>query len=127
VRWLRFISLWGPVVAFMVLVYTLADQEGLPATGRLLDKALHAAAYALFGGLCLRAFHGGIRPLRRWPTVLAMLLTLAYGAIDEWHQVHVPGRHPSLLDWLADAAGAGLALGGAARWSARRRRNGADG
>jgi VanZ family protein len=127
VRWLRFISLWGPVVAFMVSVYVLAGREGLPVGERLLDKALHVAAYMLFGWLCLRAFHGGIRPLRRWPTVLAMLLTLAYGAIDEWHQLYVPGRHPSLLDWLADAVGGGLALGGTMAWVARRGRNEANG
>ena len=111
---LRIIGLWGPIIAFMALVYLLAGQEGLPVSGRWLDKLVHAAAYGLFGVLCLRGFHGGMRPLRLWPSLLAILLTLGYGALDEWHQAQVPGRHSSLYDWYADAAGAAVAL---ALWS----------
>ena len=74
------------------------------------DKLAHAVAYCLLGALSLRACHRGIGPLRQWPTLLAMLMTLTYGALDEWHQAYVPGRFPSLYDWFADAAGAGLSI-----------------
>jgi len=94
----------------MVAIFLLSGQSDLPGSEYLWDKGAHLLAYGLFGVLCLRAFHGGIRPLRPIPTILAMGLTLAYAVIDEWHQAHVPGRDPSLLDWIADALGAGLAI-----------------
>jgi hypothetical protein len=107
---LRILGLWGPVGAFMILVYALAGDLGGGGGPRAWDKVLHAGAYAGFGLLSLRAFHGGLRALRPWPTVLAMMLTLGYGAFDEAHQAHVPGREASWQDWVADAVGAGLSL-----------------
>jgi VanZ family protein len=117
---LQRIGLWAPVVAFMIGVYVLADPLPVapPVTGG--DKLLHAAAYGTFGVLCLRAFHGGLRRLRLRPTLLALLLTLGYGALDEVHQSRVPGRDPSLADWAADAAGASLAVPAMRLLAARR-------
>jgi len=34
-----------------------------------------------------------------------ILVGAAYGALDEWHQSLVPGRDPSVGDWVADAVG----------------------
>jgi VanZ family protein len=107
---LKITSLWAPVFGFMVLIYSLSSRESLPASELVWDKAMHVGAYGVFGLLCLRAFHGGIRPLRAAPTVLAMLTTLLYAMLDEMHQSRVPGRDPSLVDWVADTIGAGLAL-----------------
>ena len=117
---LNIASLWAPVLGFMVLIYALSAQESLPAAEYVWDKALHTGAYALFGVLCLRAFHGGLRGLRPLPTLLALTTTLLYAVLDELHQARVPGRDPSVLDWVADAIGAGLSLPLAA-WLARRR------
>ena len=52
------ISLWGPVAAFMALIFFLSGQSDLPAVEHVSDKTLHAAAYLVFGVLCLRATHG---------------------------------------------------------------------
>jgi len=41
---------------------------------------------------------------------LILFATLAYGLVDEWHQSHVPGREPSLLDALSDTVGAAAVL-----------------
>lgn len=106
----RLASLWAPVIGFMILIYSLSSRESLPASELVWDKAVHVGAYGVFGTLCLRAFHGGIRPLRGRPSLLAMLTTLLYAMLDELHQSRVPGRDSSLLDWVADAVGAGLAL-----------------
>jgi hypothetical protein len=78
------------------------------------DKLLHAAAYALLAGL-LRIATASARLQSRRALLVAVALTACYGATDEWHQAHVPGREPDLRDWGADAAGAlaGAALGGA--------------
>jgi VanZ family protein len=103
---LRLVGLWAPVAAYMTLIHFLSSRSSLPAADLVWDKLAHTAAYCLFGVLCLRAVHGGLRKLRLWPSLLAMLLTLAYAAIDELHQSRVPGREASAADWAADALGA---------------------
>jgi len=105
---MRFLGLWAPVVGFMVAIFYLSAQSSLPVGVNVSDKLLHAGAYGLFGLLCQRAFHGGLRPLRWRPVIGALLLTLGYGALDEYHQSNVPGRFASVWDWIADAVG-GLA------------------
>jgi VanZ family protein len=48
---------------------------------------------------------------RAW---IALILAIGYALSDEFHQMHVPGRHASLLDALLfDTGGALLALLGA--------------
>ena len=42
---------------------------------------------------------------------LVLLLCLAYGVLDEWHQSFVPGRTPDALDVRNDMIGAALAVG----------------
>ncbi len=64
----------------------------------------------MLAGLSIRAFHGGLGRLARWPTVFALLLTIGYGMLDEMHQSRVVGRDASMLDWLADVVGAGLSV-----------------
>ena len=106
----RIASLWGPVLAFMLAIYLYSLQKMIVAPPRISDKVLHATAYGLFGLLCIRATHGGLRPLRLLPTILALLLSLAYGGFDEWHQSRISWRESSAGDWAADAAGAILAV-----------------
>ncbi len=69
------------------------------------DKLLHAGAYALLGGLLAGALgRGRLAGVRG--VVAAALLATAYGATDEWHQSHVPGRDADPADLAADALGA---------------------
>jgi VanZ family protein len=106
----RWISLWSPVVGFMLLVWFLSGQSDIPAAEYVSDKLLHVVAYAGFGLFSLRACHGGVRPLRRGPTLLAILLAVGYAGVDEWHQSWVQGRFSSVGDWIADVLGVGLAV-----------------
>ena len=39
------------------------------------------------------------------PALVLLLLGMAYGAMDEWHQAFVRGRSPDLADWFADVTG----------------------
>ena len=41
---------------------------------------------------------------RRWFWI-ALLAVPLVGALDEWHQLYVPGRDASVYDWVADGAG----------------------
>ena len=64
------------------------------------DKLLHLAEFGVFMFL---AWHATGRRL-----LVAWMLTIAFAIGDEWHQALVPTRHPSVLDFLADLAGASL-------------------
>lgn len=63
------------------------------------DKALHAVLYGVLGFLAGRA-------APRRPLVAALFSAFVVGALDEWGQTAVPGRHASGFDLAADLAGA---------------------
>jgi VanZ family protein len=71
----------------------------------LLKKGGHLIAYAMLALFWTRAMPGSWSVGRAM--ALAILLTAAYGAADEFHQSFVPGRTPRVIDWLIDSAGAG--------------------
>jgi len=54
---------------------------------------------------------------------IALLVSVLYGASDEWHQQFVRGRDPRFTDVLIDAAGALLAMVVYLLWSRKRRRS----
>lgn len=95
---------WVGALAWAALLFALSatpgDQIGfdwplLSFPGS--DKVVHAAVYAVLGGL-LRLASGR--------TGIAVAWAGAYGVSDEAHQAFVPGRSPDPLDWLADVLGA---------------------
>ena len=57
----------------------------------------------------------------KWPAWLAVLIVSAFGVTDEWHQSFVPGRSCDVFDWLADTAGAALAVALYVKWAWYRR------
>lgn len=71
------------------------------------DKLVHTICY---GGLafCVAFGYGGSgrRGLSR--LIVPIVITAAYGMIDEIHQSFTPGRSCSMLDWVADLLGATL-------------------
>lgn len=78
------------------------------------DKLAHAAVFALLAGAIGHASGWRGRPM----LVLAFCGAVAVGALDEWHQMVLPGRNAGWADLAADAVGA--ALGTAALlWRAR--------
>ena len=112
------LTIWGPVVVWAGLIFVLSS---IPSLDRGLGPRdlgprdlAHVAEYAILGALLLRA-------VRR--ELLAVLLGSAYAATDEVHQMFVPGREGSPLDWTIDTAGVvlGVLLFAAEELAARRR------
>lgn len=101
---------WLPALLYMGLIWAVSSMElpDLPiARFPLRDKGVHALEYA---GLALVVTHA---VLRTWPdrsrvrlALVAVLVTCAWGVLDEIHQAFVPGRSSDVLDLVADIAGA---------------------
>jgi VanZ family protein len=107
----RFVALWGPALAVMAVIFVAS---GLPNLQRLPgdvdDHVAHFAGYALLSALFVRALAGARWAGVTWRTAaLAWVLSVIYGASDEWHQRFVPGRFAAVDDWVADALGAAAA------------------
>ncbi|UCH11250.1 MAG: VanZ family protein [Fidelibacterota bacterium] len=73
------------------------------------DKVIHLGEYMIFGFL-VSAARVSYRPdvRRLYPSTL--VLAGAFAALDEAYQFVIPGRLPSLRDWVADFVG--VAIGG---------------
>jgi len=111
------VLLWGPVIAYMVIIFFESGMSDPPLPSNVSDKSAHIAGYLLMGILAVRAVHGGL-PARITArgAVLALLITVGYGAFDEFHQWFVPGRSADVFDLLADASGGVIALIGCWAW-----------
>jgi VanZ family protein len=74
------------------------------------DKLFHAGLFALLAVLFFFALVYERRLARLKAALLAILLTSAYGAFDEFHQRFTPNRNCDARDWVADTAGAAVVL-----------------
>lgn len=76
------------------------------------DKVVHAGFFLVLTLLLWQALGGRLG--------LAVVLAILLGGLDEFQQAFLPGRYMGLDDWLADAAGVGLAAVLICRWKCRR-------
>lgn len=97
----------------MVLIFVISSLEQPPLPmpefeWLTIDKLYHFIEYAILGGLLTRALVKAKLAIvpSRWVWHVAAVLSILYGASDEWHQSFVPGRFATLADWVADALGA---------------------
>lgn len=106
---MRRILAWGPPLLWMALIFhesSLSDPA--PAVTHLIwDKILHLGGYAVLGFLLARALRA---EGWGWRAAFAgaVLLTSAYGASDEFHQLFTPMREADVRDWIADSIGAAV-------------------
>jgi VanZ family protein len=110
---LQMLWYWVPVALYAGVIFFLSDQshpeEHLPSflLKDVSDKVLHAVEYAVLGALCYRAFRWGLNgQVAARALIIAIVAASLYGVTDEVHQLFVPFRESSWLDWLADTIGA---------------------
>jgi len=103
----RALRLWGPAVAYMVVVYVGSTTPSPPVPPSVSDKIVHLLAYAVLAVLVTRALVGGL-PARftLGTAALAVGLAVAYGAAIEVRQAFLDARAAELADAYANAAGA---------------------
>jgi VanZ family protein len=103
----------GVWVAIQLVITSLPGKDVPITAGHPWDWFIHAGMYGMLGILFVRAaaasgWHG-----RR--LVWLLLGVSAYAALDEVHQLFIPGRDGSAPDWAFDTLGlaAGILFG---RW-----------
>ncbi len=101
------LALAGYWIALFVGTHLPPAATPLPA--RVADKIMHVAAYAGLSFLLSTVWQlaGGHLAWRQLKWV--WLTVVVYGMVDELTQPYVR-RDASILDWLADAAGAALGI-----------------
>ena len=103
---------WVPPLLYMALIFAVSSLEQPPLPmpefeWLTIDKLYHFVEYAILGGLLAIAFvkaKPAVVPSKLiW--LVATVLSILYGASDEWHQTFVPGRFATVADWVADVLG----------------------
>lgn len=103
---------WTPPLLYMALIFAVSSLEQPPLPilefeWFTIDKIYHFIEYAILGGLLAWAFVKAKPPVVPSGLIwsLAAVISILYGASDEWHQTFVPGRLATLADWVADVLG----------------------
>jgi VanZ family protein len=98
-----------PLFIYWIILFTATTipTDKLPQLFPSQDKLEHFVAYAVLAFLLALALHFQKKSvlLSSKMYVFTLLFVLTYGAIDEIHQLFVPGRYCDLLDWCADSIG----------------------
>jgi VanZ family protein len=98
-----------PAIIWGVAIFGLSALPGIGVV-RIpvnVDKIIHAVIYLVLCLLVWRAlyYQAKFPNLQKRAILAAFLFTLAYGALDEFHQIYVPGRTPDPMDVVADGTG----------------------
>jgi VanZ family protein len=96
--------------ALMALMWFLSSQPDLSSDLGVIDlvgrKVIHALSFGLLCLLWWRALHVATPNRSTAVLAIAVALSVAYAAVDEYHQSFVPGRNGSPVDVAIDFAGA---------------------
>jgi VanZ family protein len=93
----------GPLVLWL---FPRTSPETLAIIHFITRKVAHFTEYAILGFLAARAFRSSTRPAvrERWFLICAIIIVV-YALLDEYHQMFVPSRTPSIFDSFIDMAG----------------------
>ena len=90
--------------AALILALTSVPGSAVPDVGfSAADKVVHLLLYGILGALTARSLEDTAHPARSIAVVT--LAVSLFGAVDELHQLLIPGRGADFLDWLADSVG----------------------
>jgi VanZ family protein len=101
-----------PAVAYYGFIFFLSSRSSFPVESPFsgFDKLAHVGIYGLFGALLAWSLADRRDGLGTMRMALAFLIGAAGGALDEVHQIFVPGRSAEVWDAVADAAGVAAGL-----------------
>jgi VanZ family protein len=102
-----FLLLVGWVLVTFVL--TSIPSPDIKIRVRHADKMAHLSAYAVMGFLCAR-WRRERGDSQGRVALYALGFVALVGAVDEIHQLWIPGRSAEFADWLADVAGGAIGI-----------------
>lgn len=107
-RIVSFFQFQLPAIAWSIFIFAVSSipSSKIPTLIDYTDKVLHAG---VFGVLCwlihIALFFQPNVTLKKYSALFALLLTMLYGVVDEYHQMYTPGRTTEFWDFLADTTG----------------------
>jgi len=102
------ITVYFPLVFYWILliIATSLPSKDIPNL-KISDKIEHLLAYLVLGFLFNLAviFQNKFKLLKKYSFLSTVVFLSIYAIIDELHQIFIPGRVCSFLDWGADTIG----------------------
>ena len=109
----KVLLIYLPLIFYWILLFTLTTlpSQSIPAVG-VNDKLEHTLAYFGLSFLLYLTllFQKKSIMLKKYAMLFTLLIVVFYGALDEVHQLLIPGRSCELLDFLADMLGGILGI-----------------
>jgi len=102
-----FFHLPWQLLALLIFILSSISNDDLPALAfHVSDKLSHFVVFGIFSILLYRSLIRAESNLIRLNAFkFSVLFSSLYGALDEIHQLFVPGRFASVGDWIADSLG----------------------
>jgi VanZ family protein len=104
---------YTPLIIYWIILFiaTTLPVQSVPSFA-ISDKLHHLAAYFVLSCLLYLTlvYQRKSEYLFNKASIAAFVIASVYGALDEIHQMFVPGRFAEFLDWVADASGAVLGV-----------------
>ena len=109
----RKLSRWYMPMVFVALIFTTTMLQGSTVAQEFwnADKLLHVALYGGLAVIVAMALQRPGRPLSWKMALLAAFISVAYSALEEYHQTFIPGRVACTADLTANTVGAFLGAG----------------
>lgn len=102
-----------PLFIYWIVLFILTSlPSGMAITTDVSDKINHFGAYGLLSVFLYSTlyFQSKFSILKKYPALFTVVIASVYGALDEIHQMYVPGRSAEFLDWIADFTGSIVAV-----------------
>jgi len=104
----KILFVYAPLIIYWTILFTATTLpvESVP-TFAISDKIHHLVAYFILSALLYLTliYQRKSKTLFTYAPSVAILIASVYGALDEIHQILIPGRFAEILDWLADFVG----------------------
>ena len=92
------------IIATGIFLVSTIESSNIPSSGFDFSYIYHFGIFFLFGLFLLITIKGE-KETEKHHIFLVLLISIAYAALDEFHQSFVPGRTSSLIDFAIDTLG----------------------
>ncbi|MBI1939132.1 MAG: VanZ family protein [Ignavibacteriales bacterium] len=101
--------IYTPLIAYWLFLFSLSTipVDAVPILFEIQDKVEHFLAYMVLAVLLNFTLHfqRRIESVAAKSFLFTLIFIFLYAAVDEVHQIFIPGRYCDPLDWIADSLG----------------------